>query len=233
MRKHSDFIRSDISWLLEDAVNASQGIQSGIGSFAICDYVFQSLFLRMTGYQEQKFKCVCWDMATDNYDFRRDYLQDNGKLGEMSSAESKKYVYQHLLKIVSIHNPSYNPEVDMQKEIFVSKIKNDITHIFAGSLLSTWNLRDYKSFTDVYDDAFKPEYFATTNGELLGGRLITVYDMLYKHRNRCAHNLMSYQQNVPTLKQLAASEFKYENYYIRFAVLMLIDRVIVELYNKL
>ncbi len=59
-----------------------------------------------------------------------------------------------------------------------------------------------------------------------------IYSILYKHRNRCAHNTQSYQQNLPTLKTLANEDYQYENYFVRFAILILIDKVFIELYKK-
>ena len=59
-----------------------------------------------------------------------------------------------------------------------------------------------------------------------------VFEQLYKHRNRCAHNTSSYQQNLPTLMVLSTPENIYENYFIRFSILMLIDNIFVLLYQK-
>ena len=55
--------------------------------------------------------------------------------------------------------------------------------------------------------------------------------MLYNHRNKCAHNTISYQDNIPTLKALASKSNKYNNYFIWFALLMLIDMVSIKLYD--
>ena len=55
---------------------------------------------------------------------------------------------------------------------------------------------------------------------------------LYISRNRCAHNTQSYQQNLPTLKRLSDDNFRYENFYIWFVVLVLIDNIFIELYKK-
>ena len=32
----------------------------------------QSIFMKMTGAQEQKMKCICWEIATIDFDLRRD-----------------------------------------------------------------------------------------------------------------------------------------------------------------
>lgn len=58
-----------------------------------------------------------------------------------------------------------------------------------------------------------------------------MYSCLYLHRNRCAHNLTSYQQNRPSLEILSSIESVYENYYIRFALLIIIDKIMISLYS--
>lgn len=54
---------------------------------------------------------------------------------------------------------------------------------------------------------------------------------MYLHRNRCAHNLSSYQQNRPSLEILSNIDSVYENYYIRFALLIIIDKIMINLYR--
>ena len=58
MRNHTEFILSPITKILDDVVSASSGIGSGIETFSLCDYVMQSVFMKMTGFQEQKMKCI-------------------------------------------------------------------------------------------------------------------------------------------------------------------------------
>ena len=60
MSKHDKFILTPMSTILEEAIQASSGIGSGIETYPLCDYIMQSIFLKMTGYQEQKMKCIAW-----------------------------------------------------------------------------------------------------------------------------------------------------------------------------
>lgn len=231
MSKHKDFILSGFEELIENTVISSKGISMSIGSFGICEYVFQTLFLRLTGASEQKMKCLCWELGTEDFDFRRDYLEQNSKYGEMSSYDSKKYVYQNLVKIISKSDDSFLVESYIDKTVILQEIKSFIVNLFKDTMLSTWNLRDYNCFEILFDDVFIPENIAKNKNELLAGNLLNAYSKLYAYRNRCAHNLLSYQQNMPLLKELALDEYKYENYYIRFALLLLVDRVFIELYK--
>ena len=73
----------------------------------------QSVFLKMAGAQEQKMKCICWELATEDYEYR--YKRYNGKwdLGECSNYEAKKIVYQDLIEQINKQEHSYkglNPD---------------------------------------------------------------------------------------------------------------------------
>ena len=113
MRKQTDFILSPITDILKDAVSASAGIGNGIETFPLCDYIMQSVFLKMTGFQEQKMKCICWEMATVDYDYRRALLANDDKLGECSSYEDKNKIYKRLVAQIKNHDPKF--DIDTKK----------------------------------------------------------------------------------------------------------------------
>ena len=83
--EHSEFILSPLIDLLRNGVSACRGIYDGIESFPLCEYVTQSLFLKLTGAQEQKIKCICWDLATVDYEYRYEFLKSK-KYGEWTAA---------------------------------------------------------------------------------------------------------------------------------------------------
>lgn len=64
--RHERFILSPIISILQDAVNASAGIGDGVEKQSLGEYVLQTTFLKMTGASEQKLKCICWEMATND-----------------------------------------------------------------------------------------------------------------------------------------------------------------------
>ena len=72
-----------------------------------------------------------------------------------------------------------------------------------------------------------------SNKSLFDTNLIEYYNkIVYKHRNRCAHNLKSYQDNLPTLTNILSETYKYENYFFRFAIIVLIDEIFIRIFNK-
>ena len=90
MKNHKNFILSSISDVLNDAVSASAGVNSGIETYPLCDYIMQSVFLKMTGFQEQKMKCICWELATNDYEYRRMLLANDDKYRRMFILQGQK-----------------------------------------------------------------------------------------------------------------------------------------------
>ena len=145
---------------------------------------------------------------------------------------SKKYVYQSIVKVISKNEESFTVENYIDKSTILHEVKDFIKDSFKGTMLSMWNIRDYNSYDELFDHSFVSESITKNDKELLAGNLIVAYKKLYEYRNRCAHNFSSSQQNLPTLRELASDEYKYENYYVRFSILLVIDRVFIELYRK-
>lgn len=69
MNKHKDFILSPIINILQEVASANYGIANGIETYPLSEHVMQSVFLRMTGFQEQKMKSICWELATNDYEY--------------------------------------------------------------------------------------------------------------------------------------------------------------------
>ena len=227
---HTDFILSPILDILKDVVSASTGIGNGIETYPLCDYVMQSVFLKMTGFQEQKMKCVCWELATNDYEYRYEFTKT--PLGECSSYKEKQNIYQGLIKQIEKYGLDFS-NIDIDKKNILETTLSDILDTFSSSNLSIWAMKDFISFQTIYKE-IKVAHFASDKGSLFSDTsLKKVYEeYLYKQRNRIAHNTQSYQQNLPTLKTLINDNYKYENYFIYFSILMLIDKIFVELFKK-
>lgn len=235
MNNHTEFILSPIFSIIKDVVSASKGIGSGIESYPLCDYVMQSVFLKMTGFQEQKMKCICWEMATNDYQYRYDFTKT--PLGECSNYKDKQTIYKDLVKQIKKQNPLFNVSIDINKANILENTTSEITNRFLGSNLSIWAQQRFNEYSHIWSEIHYT-YFANDDNNLFtgvsGGSLLKkIYeDYLYKHRNKIAHNTQSYQQNLPTLKTLVSDDYKYENYFVYFSVLILIDSIFIELYKK-
>jgi hypothetical protein len=227
---HTDFILSPITDILKDVVSASSGIGSGIETFPLCDYVMQSVFLKMTGFQEQKMKCVCWEMASVDYEYRYEFTK--APLGECSSYTVKQKIYKDLIKQIEKYGLEFS-KLEIDKKDILIKIITDIKGIFSNTNLSILAQKDFLAFQTIAK-GIKDKHFVSDKGTLFSdATLKKMYeDHLYKQRNRIAHNTASYQQNLPTLKTLINEDYKYENYFVYFYILVLIDIIFIELYKR-
>lgn len=287
---HTRFILSSIANILEDAVSACSCISDGIEAQALCEYVLQTTFLKMTGALEQKLKCICWEMASNDYDYRYIYLKK--KYGECSSYEEKNSIYKDILSLISKYdesfvNPSLFDDIDitseiekyineeliphaiknqekkqkakltienrekmirgmknyfnkkglcvdeivkLQKKTFLKNEVGKIKYILQDSVFPVWKQRDYNRFIHNWDNICSYD-FATN--VLFDDCMQINYDIIvYAHRNRCAHNLMSYQNNLPTLRNLMNPNYEKENYFFRFFMLFLLDEIFMRLYKR-
>lgn len=227
---HTDFILSPITDILKDVVSASAGIGSGIETFPLCDYVLQSVFLKMTGFQEQKMKCVCWEMATFDYEYRYEFTKV--PLGECSSYSEKQKIYKDLIKQIEKYGLDFSM-IGIDKSRILATTISDIFNTFSNTNLSIWAQKDFLTF-EVISKGIKDTHFLNEKGTLFSDTTLKkMYEAhLYRQRNRIAHNTSSYQQNLPTLKTLINEDYKYENYFVYFSILVLIDSIFIELYKK-
>ncbi len=284
---HSKFIKTPIINILVDGVNACHGI-CGIENYPLHEYILQSIFLKMTGAQEQKLKCICWEIATNDYEFRYSYLK-NKDYGEISCYKQKNDIYDVLIKQIKKNDHNFTTDnfhllldgFEVSEHFFIEKeteikvndeikkqsknkqrlseeniqqirtnilnecernklkilnkyspqiIRSKIESLLKESILCTDEYRIYSFWKSENDYFFWPE--SRKNG-LLSDRLSLLYDeIVTRHRHRCAHNLTSYQQNLPSLNTLAKSNYKYDNYFFRFTLLILIDEIFISLYNE-
>ncbi len=55
---------------------------------------------------------------------------------------------------------------------------------------------------------------------------------VYRNRNRIAHNILSYQQNLPELDGLRNENDLSRNYFFWYTVLVSIDELFIGMYKK-
>lgn len=259
--KHYNFIITPIFNILEESVIACRGIGDGIETQTISEYILQTTFLKMTGASEQKLKCICWELATNDYEYRYQYLNKN--YGECSNYDSKNTIYKDLIKAIIKLDTSLLKDVDAggkfilelnkepkDSETFTNSICDGIINLVKNSTFSFFFQKGFSYFCSNYKDFFKGKKFAilkkkkdddfdayllanTKDGKDETGELKKYFEsIVYRHRNRCAHNLTSYQENLPTLSTLSEKDYDYNNYFFRFSLLILIDEIFIILYEK-
>jgi len=238
---HNSFILSPITDIMKDVITASVGINDGIETYPLCDYVMQSVFLKMTGAQEQKMKCISWELATNDYEYR--YSRFTQKpLGECSNYSDKKEIYKDLIQqIEKLGIIKFDEDIINRSDI-LQKTTQLVQDTFIDSNLVIWAKKSFNEYLEIWS-GISTDYFTHDKSNLFKNGnnisfestkgLIEIYNNhLYKHRNRVAHNTLSYQQNLPTLGTLINDDYKYNNYFIYFSILILIDNIMISLYNK-
>ena len=221
---HSDFILSPLRNILEEGILACKSVGDGIETYPLCEYIMQSLFLKMTGAQEQKLKCICWDMATVDYEYRSEFL--NNRKG-YSKLKEKNEVYKSLVDSIKVKEKTFDTgkEFDIN---FISDVFKKTNDLYANSHFPVWQSREYNLFV--------PGKYMN---HILFGKSNMIYTdadfyekVVYNHRNRCAHNTLSYQQNKPDLSKLSAPDYDQCNYFYRFTLLVIIDEIFMKLWRK-
>lgn len=217
--KHKDFILTPLSSLIEKTLCPLDLYKRQVCSYVMKEYILQTLFMKLTGCMEQKSKCILWDIATHDFEYRRDFLHDNSKQGEYSTYNSKNMVYKTLIK----QGEKFD---DTGKIDLLNQLKDFKDKILEKSILKVWlprELRDLKT-----KSLFDKERWA--GDSLFNSPLKDIYDNLYKHRNRCAHNVLSYQGNVMNPQKI--KEIGNANYATWFTLLVLMDMIYMGLYEK-
>lgn len=227
---HRSFIEKPLLSEIEKALVATSCLSSGIDNYPLKDYMLQSLFINLTGSQEQKLRCICWDIASVDFYFRYHWLKGEYALREYSDLEAKSKIYLKLVK--SIEEFSREPmdlSDTLDKQAISSDSKQEIVVLFDNSVYRFWKESEYLAFKKD-GKSFKTCHFATNT--LLSPPLDDIYNALYEERNRCAHNTISFQENNPLLINLSASSDLNRNYFEWLALLNLIDKVFVGLYGE-
>lgn len=225
---HESFIRTSITSEMDKACQACVSLGYGIDNYTLKDYMFQSLLLRLTGFVEQKLKCICWDIATLDYEYRRRLLNNDDRLGEYSSLDAKSKIYTALKSLITrLEDIPFDINNHLNKAQIAKSAKSEVETIFNKTTFFYWAEREYKSFSKN-NSLFKDRHFA--NDGLLEECLANVYNKLYMMRNSIAHNTSSYQENIPALKKLVLLDNVEDNYFTWFATLNLIDKIFSQLY---
>ncbi len=238
MSKHEAFILTPLTTVLEEMITATSGINDGIETYPLWDYVLQATFTKMTGFQEQKVKCIDWELATNGYGYRISFVEEVKNRGTYSNYESKNGVYNALIGEIARYLGRDIRDVitDLQNEIII-KPKEAVKQLLSNSKVIHCRQRDYDEFLNC-DNEFLNQFFVlpeqkAKKAKMLGENLEKRYkDEIYRNRNRIAHNTLSYQQNLPELDGLRNENDLSRNYFFWFTVLVSIDELFIGMYKK-
>ena len=237
--EHLTFIRTSLAMIMREVVSSAALLGDGMEFYAVQGNILQSLFLQMTGAQEQKMKCICWELATNDLKYRHERYYKGWSLSECSSLQSKNTVFKDLMKAIRTHETTFVLySDDAAKEALRDGVLQTVKDVFLGTNLQRLYDRKFDEFcstfgslraTNIYPDKYQLIKTGDKESPLSvhsDNELYAVYHMLYTHRNSCAHNATSYQLNIPAFQDLNNEVYqKYNNIFLFFATLILIDEM--------
>ena len=249
---HQEFITSSVTDVFREAAAALSSIDDGMMMLKASDYILQTAFMKMTGFLEQKMKCICWEIASQSYEYRHGVFFKERICG-FSSYKEKKSVLNDLIKELSRSNEGF--EIDKhKKQDIILRVEYDmdffynvpcVPKIYSRQFAITKELIKKIKPDDILPGANKGDITKTElfNGQVKGngqgiitknGKIDLQYayeEIVYKHRNRCAHNTICYQRNNPLIDVVSSADYPFHNYLSRFAILDLIDVIFICVYN--
>lgn len=240
---HITFILKPEADIVKDAIWSLNATGGGIETFPICNYLLHSLFLKLTGAQEQKLKCICWELACRDYEYRYDRFERN-RYSECSSYNDKCMVYNDLLDGIKKHEQSFSVS-DAVKDEILNDWKTSARQLFDNSLLVESYKRQYDEYKILIDGIQRdwimkdkqlfakkeniPAAAMTATCGLSLHELFTGY--AYTERNRCAHNTRSYQHNLSSPDTMISKEYKLHNYFLYISIMLLLDMIYMKLFK--
>lgn len=252
MKQHLDFILTPMSDLLEEASVALLGIDIDISSYPMAEYFLKSLFLKMSGFQEQKLKCICWEMATVDYDYRYKTYSKGFSHHECSNYSDKNGVLRDIIGEILKKNSNFNACNSVSLPRLLAEGENTIDNFYESARLKGWLEHEYLTYKqsfklrqhcfNILNDLNNTSLFLkkcsqqrqACNHPLCGliGSEWLYTDVVYSFRNQCAHNTLSYQKDSCALAQMSDPGFVYMNYFVRFHLLTIIDMIFVSFYRQ-
>ncbi len=237
--EHLTFIRTSLAKIMRDVAASASLLGDGMEFYAVQGNILQSLFLQMTGAQEQKMKCICWELATNDLKYRYERYYKGWSLSECSSFKSKNIVFKDLMKAIRKYSSSFVLYADdAAKDTLRDGVLQTVKDVFVGTNIHRLYYKKFNEFcatfgslraSNIYPDKYQliktgdKEAPLNVNSD---NELYAVYHLLYTHRNSCAHNASSYQLNIPVFQDLNNIVYqKYNNIFLFFATLLLIDEM--------
>jgi hypothetical protein len=241
--KKISFVFSPVSEILRDAIFSSNLTGDSINCFPVFDFIVTAAFLKMTGCLEQKIQAIRWELATNDLEYRRTLLL-NG-ISECSSYKDKNEVFKQIAK--ELRFMQLSAKYTVKQKDYLSDIKRELTTMLKNSSLKNIMPRSYSEFESIIDDLvndFENHDIFTAKGDgipLFGGKndpklkknlLLFIFEnYVYQRRNQIAHNTRINLQNLPSIKTMNDENFKYDNYFVFFAILMLIDKIFIDMFR--
>lgn len=240
---HIPFILKPTSETVKEALWSLNATSGGIEIYPLCGYLMHSLFLKLTGGQEQKLKCICWEMACRDYDYRYERLERN-RYSECSNYIDKNTVFNDLLAEIRKYDEEFEVD-DALKDAIIADWRTTTELLFDNSIMKVCFKNEYDAYKAIVAGVNrkwimdKTQLF-TNKANLPKVEMVATCDLglkelfekyVYAERNRCAHNTRSYQHNLPSLQAMMANNYKLQNYFLFMSIILLLDTIYIKLFG--
>lgn len=215
---HSDYILRPLYEQFSQGLHACMALNPGIETHPLKEYYLQSLFLKLTGAQEQKLGCLSWDIATDDLEYRWKYKCE--KSFGCSSYKDKQAIIQNLKAICmelkhckAYIDPWKLVSIEMGNDLFQIRKEQYINHQCKRWCNNTPKSQQ-NSVTDENDK--KEKYYASkvykndSHEVYKGSSLISVFEKL----NESLQDSFLYHwlpRQYAVFKQYVDSQIDYAN----------------------
>ena len=229
-----DFIETPLyNVLLEGTSVINCNTSHGIETYPTFEYLLQSIFLRMTGFSEQKLRAIHWYFVNADLDLRYKTLKggtESPKFGEYSNLKDKQKFYTSFMTIVKETTETEISIDDACRTLILNRVKSQISNISDTPVFKEAFSKELKE-TKALLNSITINHFAKDK-VLLNSPLTDIYEFLYKQRNKSAHYSTSYQRDIDTFRSLLNPHRAECNYFTYFAILLILDEVFMEFYNQ-
>lgn len=251
---HEDFILTSASKVLKDALYAMSILSPNIKTWPSKEYLLQALLLKLTGFQEQKLKCIRWELATDDYTYRYKHFSSTAtiRFSEGSSLDDKNSVFKDLrTALLEMEGTdSYDMFITTLSQSAYDAARIELQLLKSSSIYQLI-ARQCNDFEDLFNAYLQPGCFCSGDKLLKDCStcskdpnkntpgvihcFLTIESLMRKTwelRNKCAHNATSYQSNIHTLKTMSARGYLYDNYVTSIVLMLWTDSIFTGMFNR-
>lgn len=223
------FILAPMTDILSDAAQAMACASNEFDILPMSEYIMQSVFLRMTGFQEQKLKAIQWYLADIDYG-RKDEVMAHG-FSKCSSYDDKNKIYKDLYETVK--DAHKGMKIDKTATLIADVIDTTKDILIDSGMCyldeKQWRAFDAEAHLLITDKSIARQNRLLNSGGKSKDGVEKEYAKLYCYRNWCAHNVFAHRKFVPELDSLADGNVG-ARYFVWFALLSVIDAVFTQLF---
>jgi hypothetical protein len=244
MSNDLNFIKRPLTNILEKVSWEISCLDAGFTTIYVLRHILDSTFLQITGALEQKVKYIYWELGNNSCELKDEILTGWDRIKTYSRRDGKNKV----LKIVGKEITRLGKKVDITQKNYWTDVEKNIKYFYENGKLTEYYKKEYEEYKDFNlgdlaenensknDEHNNIYLFKNTDNKNTNNNnkniLDDFYDKAINYRNRIAHNTKSSLNNLPDFTTLRDENYKYENIFLRFAIMLLADRTFIEVFDQ-